>query len=98
MRLVKYFLLTLILSAASAQSFAAYAPDFDRGVDIELAIQAAIESATSAGGLLPAAREAAVWVSMEKSDAGTMDAALFKRAPLAANQKIAIYEVDPADL
>ncbi|HBA61488.1 MAG TPA: aminopeptidase [Elusimicrobia bacterium] len=98
MRLVKCFLVTLILSAPAAQAFSAYAPDFDRGVDIKLAIQAAIESATSAGGLLPAAREAAVWVSLEKADAGALDATLFKRAPLAANQKIAIYEVDPADL
>ncbi|OGR71851.1 MAG: hypothetical protein A2089_09005 [Elusimicrobia bacterium GWD2_63_28] len=35
-----------------------------------------------------------VWVSMEKSDVGGLDGALFKAAPAAQNKRIVIYEFD----
>ena len=103
MRIVKSFLVSLILSGVAAPAFAGYQPDFDNGVDVRLAIQAAIESAASAGGLVPAlpgrpAPESPVWVSLEKSDVGALDGALFKSAPLAQNKKIAVYQFDAAEL
>lgn len=99
MRFVKGFLVSLILSGVAARASAGYMPDFDSGVDVRLAIQAAIESAASAGGLVPdmpgrPSPENPVWVSLEKSDVGGLDGALFKRAPVAQNKRIAIYEFD----
>lgn len=92
MRQVLLALLSYIIAAPAA----AYDPGFDRGVDIKLAVQAAVESASSAGGLLPepAAPERAgrVWISIEKNDAAAMDGALFKRLPVAENKKIAVYD------
>lgn len=103
MRLLKAFLVSVLLSGFAAASRAGYTPDFDRGVDVRLAIQAAIEAASSAGGLLPelprpAEAERPVWVSMEKSDVAALDGALFKRAPVAQNKRVAVYEFAPADL
>ncbi|OGR42673.1 MAG: hypothetical protein A2X35_01610 [Elusimicrobia bacterium GWA2_61_42] len=102
MRVVKGFLVSLLLSGCAARAFAVYTPDFDGGVDVKLAIQAAIESAASAGGLVPEparpAPERSVWVSMEKNDVGALDDALFKRAPVAQSKKIAVYEFDAAEL
>jgi len=103
MRSMKGLLLSLLLSACAAPASAGYTPDFDGGVDVRLAIQAAIEAAASGGGLVPeppARAEAPrrVWVSMEKSAVGALDGALFKTAPLASNKKIAIYEFDSDEL
>lgn len=100
MRQIIFASLSFIIAAPAA---AGYAPDFDRGVDVRAAIEAALESASSAGGLLPepAARpEPArrVWVSMQKSDVGALDGALFKRAPVAENKRIAIYDFDEDNL
>lgn len=99
MRLINGFLVFALLSGCAAAASAGYTPDFDRGVDVKLAIQAALESAASAGGLLPELpgrpQEAGpVWVSMEKSDVGGLDGALFKAAPVAQNKRIAIYKFD----
>jgi len=103
MTILKSFLVSAILAGCAAGANAGYVPDFDSGVDVRLAIQAAIESAASAGGLVPdmpgrPSPENQVWVSIEKSDVGALDGALFKRAPLAQNKKIAIYEFDSSDL
>jgi leucyl aminopeptidase len=103
MRFVKSLLVSLVLSGFTARAFAGYMPDFDSGVDVKAAIQAAIESAASAGGLVPdmpgrPSPENPVWVSMEKSDVGALDGALFKRAPLAQNKRLAIYEFDAAEI
>jgi leucyl aminopeptidase len=103
MRIINGLLVFMILSGASARAEAGYMPDFDGGVDVRLAIQAAIESAASAGGLVPAAPGRAepgrqVWVSMEKKEAGALDNNLFKRAPVAQNNRIAVYQFDTADL
>jgi leucyl aminopeptidase len=103
MRVIKSLLAVLILSCGTVPASAGYSPDFDGGVDVALAIQAAIEAAASAGGLLPAvpcrpAPERPVWVSMEKGDVAALDGALFKRAPLAQNKRIAIYEFDTEEL
>jgi leucyl aminopeptidase len=95
MRPVLFALLSYIIAAPAA----AYMPDFDRGVDVQAAVQAALESASSAGGLVPApARAGKVWVSMEKSDVASLDGALFKRAPVAENKRIAIYDFDEDNL
>ncbi|MDO8803146.1 MAG: M20/M25/M40 family metallo-hydrolase [Elusimicrobiota bacterium] len=103
MRITNVLLVSTIFFGFTAGANAGYTPDFDGGIDVRLAIQAAIESAASAGGLVPAmpgrpAPETPVWVSMEKSDVGALDGALFKRAPVAQNKNIAVYEFDPADL
>ena len=100
MRMINCFLAAAVCLGSAASAGASYTPDFDNGVDVRLAIQAAIESAASAGGLLPAvpAPQRTVWVSMEKSDVGALDGALFKRAPVAQNKRVAIYEFEPADL
>ncbi|MDP2866346.1 MAG: M20/M25/M40 family metallo-hydrolase [Elusimicrobiota bacterium] len=103
MRIKNLFLVSLLISGCAALAEAGYTPDFDRGIDVRLAIQAAIESAASAGGLVPTVpgspeRVQPVWVSMEKSDVGALDGALFKSAPVAQNKKIAIYEFEPSGL
>jgi len=103
MRVLKYTMVCLILAGGAARAFAGYTPDFDGGVDVKLAIQAAIESAASAGGLVPEVPGRAepgqrVWVSIERSAAAALDRELFKSLPLAQNQRIAIYEVDPSEL
>ena len=103
MRIKNLFLVSILISGCSALAGAGYTPDFDRGIDVRVAIQAAIESAASAGGLVPALpgspeRVQPVWVSMEKSDVGALDGSLFKSAPVAQNKKIAIYEFEPAEL
>lgn len=103
MRIVNGFLASAILSGCAVLANAGYAPDFDSGVDVRLAIQAAIESAASAGGLVPGvpgrpAPEQPVWVSMEKDEMGSLDGSLSKRAPVAQNKKIAVYEFDSSEL
>ncbi|MDD5208445.1 MAG: M20/M25/M40 family metallo-hydrolase [Elusimicrobiales bacterium] len=102
MRNLNLFLVPAVLACCAGLASAGYTPDFDRGVDVSLAIQAAIESAASAGGLVPEvpgpAPERPVWVSMEKSDVGALDGALFKSAPIAQNKRLAIYEFKPAEL
>ena len=95
-------LLSLIFTAGLAPA-AAYSPDFDGGVDVKAAIQAALESAASAGGLVPEvpgrpAPEHPVWVSLEKTEIGELDEALFKALPVAQNKRIAIYEFDHSEL
>lgn len=99
MRILNTLIAFLILSGQAA--LAGYAPDFDRGVDIKAAARAAVESAASAGGLVPdvpGEPEQLVWVSMEKSDAGALDGALFKGAPVAQNKRVAIYRFDSSGL
>jgi len=100
MRILNVLLAAAVCLGSTAAAGAAYTPDFDNGVDVRLAIRAALESAASAGGLLPAvpAPQRTVWVSMEKSDVGALDGALFKRAPVAQNKRVAVYEFEPADL
>ncbi len=103
MRMVKILLVWTILAGGAAAARAGYSPDFDGGIDVKAAIQAALESAASAGGLVPdvpgrPAPEHPVWVSMEKSEVGALDDALFKGLPVAQNKRIAIYEFDHAEL
>lgn len=92
---------TLILSCAAAAR-AGYSPDFNNGVDVNRAIAAAIESAASAGGLIPPPpaplRDGTVWVTMEKKDIKALDEAIFKSAPIAGNDRIAVYEFSPEEL
>lgn len=99
MRQTLFALLSFIMAAPA---MAGYAPDFDRGVDVRAAIEAALESASSAGGLLPEParpeQRRTVWVSMQKSDVGALDGALFKRAPVAENKRIVIYDFDEDNL
>jgi len=98
MRILTGFLLSLILAGGASAARAGYTPDFDSGIDVRLAIEAALEAASSAGGLLPEPQgrpaPETVWVSMEKSDVAALDGALFKRAPVAQNKRIAIYEYE----
>jgi len=100
MRFVKSLLVSLILAGGAAPVLAGYTPDFDGGVDVKLAIQAAIEAAASAGGLVPEvpAAERTVWVSLEKGDVAALDGALFKSAPLAQNKRLAVYGFDASEL
>jgi len=103
MRVMKCLMVSLVLSGGAAAAFAGYTPDFDGGVGAGLAIQAAIESAASAGGLVPevpgwAEPGQRVWVSIEKGAAAALGRELLRGAPLAQNERIAIYELDPAAL
>lgn len=98
MRISRLLLIPFILAGCAGTAAAGYAPDFDRYVDIELAI----EAAASAGGLLPGPgrpeRAGQVWVSLERGDVTALDGALFKRAPVAQNKHLAIYEFETEDL
>lgn len=98
MRILNGLLVSAILAGGASAARAGYFPDFDRGVDARLAIQAALEAAASAGGLLPEPQgrpeQETVWVSMEKGDAAALDGALFKSAPVAQNRRIVIYEYE----
>ena len=103
MRIMNGLLVSLVVSVVAMPAFAGYNPGFDGGVNVNLAIQAAIEAASSAGGLVPAVPgrvdfEQPVWVSVEKGDVEALDEALFKSAPLAQNQRIAIYKFAPSEL
>lgn len=96
MRNIKLAVALTLVSALAAPSFAAYSPDFDNGVSVSRAIEAAIESAASAGGLIPAppppVRGDTVWVTMEKGDVSALDDTIFKSAPVAQNDRLVVYE------
>ena len=94
MRLLAGILLSYIIAAPAA----AYDPGFDRGVDVRAAIQAALESASAAGGLLPEPPRpepaGRVWVSIQKGDVSALDGTMFKRAPVAENKRVQVYDFD----
>jgi leucyl aminopeptidase len=94
MRLLAGILLSYIIAAPAA----AYDPGFDRGVDVKVAIQAALELASTAGGLLPEPPRpepaGRVWISIEKGDVAALDGALFKRLPVAENKQVQVYDFE----
>jgi len=102
MRFMKMSLVAGLLACGFGPVNAGYTPDFNGGVDVKAAVQAAIEAAASAGGLLPepGRPESAgrVWISMERGDVSALDGALFKRAPVAQNKRLAVYEFETDEL
>lgn len=92
----------LFVLSVSSPALAGYAPDFDRGVNVASAVEAALEAASSAGGLVPAASprpaDNPVWVTMEKREVTAMDDALFKRAPVAQGEKVVVFEFRESEL
>lgn len=102
MRTLKIFTLLAPLACAASPA-AAWSPDFDGGAGALFSPKALIEEAASAGGLLPPLpgspeRAGAVWVSMERADVSALDGALFKRAPVAQNKRLAVYEFETGEL
>ncbi len=96
-------LLAILLSAGRAAALGGFTPDFDGRAGSAFSPRAVIEEAASAGGLLPVLpgdpeRAGAVWVSMERSDVSALDGALFKRAPVAQNKRLAVYEFESGEL
>ncbi len=74
--------------------------DFDRGTDLLQVIQLAVDNIMPPVAPQPVAAATGdrVWVSMARHDVETMDDALFKRAAVAQNENITIYEFKAAEL
>ncbi len=66
--------------------------DFDRSAGLPPVVQRAAELPVPAATTPDGAGDS-VWISMARPDVAALDGALFKRAPAAQNDKVAIYEM-----